>query len=153
MASWCGGLPRTCPLGSSLARSCDVGLFTIDEARAELARLLPLLDDVVRLRAEHAELRAAVDGGATTSLGGLPELKGATARLDDLLTQVQATGAELKGIAPLLLDFPAELDGVDVLLCWLEGDRALDWFHRTDLGFAGRRRLPGPGDSPARLPW
>jgi arsenite methyltransferase len=131
----------------------QVSLFTVDEARAELARLLPLLDEVVRLRAEHAELSAAVKGGAATPLGGLPELKGATARLDDLLTQVQATGAQLKGIAPLLLDFPAEVDGTDVQLCWLEGDRSLAWFHRADLGFAGRRRLPAPGDSPAALPW
>jgi hypothetical protein len=29
-----------------------------------------------------------------------------------------------------------------VLLCWLEGDRSLGWYHRLDLGFAGRRRLP-----------
>ncbi len=130
-----------------------MGLFTVDDARTELARLLPVLDEVVRLRAEHAELRAAVDGGAATPLGGLPELKGATARLDELLTRVQATGAELKGIAPLLLDFPSELDGTDVLLCWLEGDRSLAWYHRTDLGFAGRRRLPSPGDAPAGLPW
>jgi hypothetical protein len=130
-----------------------VGLFTVDEARAELARLLPVLEEIVRLRAEHAELSASVKGGADTLLGGLPELKGATARLDELLTQVQATGAELKGIAPLLLDFPGELDGTDVLLCWLEGDRALSWYHRADLGFAGRRRLPRPGDAPAALPW
>jgi hypothetical protein len=40
------------------------------------------------------------------------------------------------------VDFPAELDGVPVLLCWLEGDAGLEWYHRTDLGFAGRRRLP-----------
>ena len=136
-----------------LARSCRVGLFTVDEAHAELARLLPRLDEIVRLRAEHAELSAAVKGGPPSSLGGLPELKGATARLDDLLTEVQQTGAELKGIAPLLLDFPAELEGVAVLLCWLEGDRSLDWYHRADLGFAGRRRLPRPGDAPAALPW
>lgn len=130
-----------------------MGLFTVDEAHAELARLLPLLDEVVRLRADHAELTAAVKGGPPSPLGGLPELKGATARLDELLTQVQQTGAELKGIAPLLLDFRAELDGVEVLLCWLEGDRALRWYHRADIGFAGRRRLPGPGDAPAGLPW
>jgi hypothetical protein len=42
----------------------------------------------------------------------------------------------------LLLDFPSTLDGVPVLLCWLEGDQALEWYHRTDLGFLGRRRLP-----------
>lgn len=130
-----------------------MGLFTVDEARAELARLLPVLDEIVRLRAEHAELSAAVKGGPASALGGLPELKGATARLDDLLTEVQATGVQLKGIAPLLVDFPSELDGVDVLLCWLEGDRSLAWYHRSGLGFAGRRPLPSPGDSPAVLPW
>lgn len=132
-------------------QALGVPLFSVDEARAELVRLLPLLDDVVRLRADHAELTAAVGGGRPTALGGLPELKAATARLDDLLTRVQQTGAELKGIAPLLVDFPSELDGVPVLLCWLEGDRALRHYHRTDLGFAGRRPLPPA--LPERLPW
>jgi hypothetical protein len=120
-----------------------VALFTVEEARAELTRLLPTLDAVVALRADAAEIAAATGtGGRPTSLGGLPELKAANARLDELLTDVQQTGAELKGLAPLLVDFPSELDGVDVLLCWLEGDRELGWYHRTDLGFAGRRRLP-----------
>jgi hypothetical protein len=130
-----------------------VGLFTVEEARAELARLLPQLDEIVRLRAEHAELTVSVRTGAASPLGGLPELKAATARLDELLTAVQQTGAELKGIAPLLVDFPAELDDVPVLLCWLEGDRGLHWYHRTDLGFAGRRRLPPPAGTAERLPW
>lgn len=116
-------------------------LFTVDEARVELDRLLPVLDEVVALRADAAELAAATAGGRGTQRGGLPELKAAQARLDELMTQVQQTGAELKGLAPLLVDFPSELDGVPVLLCWLEGDRALEWYHRTDLGFAGRRRL------------
>lgn len=126
-------------------------LFDIDEARGQLARLLPLLDDVVRLRADHAELTAAVGGGPASPLGGLPELKAATARLDDLLTRIQQTGAELKGIAPLLVDFPAQLDGVPVLLCWLEGDRSLRFYHRVDLGFAGRRPLPPAVTE--QLPW
>lgn len=130
-----------------------MGLFTIDEARAELVRLLPLLDEIIRRRAEHAELTAAVNGGPSSMLGGLPELKSATAHLDDLLTRVQETGAALKGVAPLLLDFPADLDGVPVLLCWLEGDRALRWYHRADLGFAGRRQLPSGSLGTDRLPW
>ena len=117
-------------------------LFTVDEAAAEIRRLLPVLDEIVALRADAAELAAAAHGAGPTPLGGLPELKAAQARLDELLTSVQGTGAELKGLAPLLLDFPSELDGEDVLLCWLEGDRELGWYHRSDLGFAGRRRLP-----------
>ena len=120
-----------------------MALFTVDEARSELVRLLPVLDEVVTLRADAAELAAAsAAGGPATDLGGLPELKAAQARLDELLTQVQQTGAELKGLAPLLVDFPSELDGTPALLCWLEGDRSLDWYHRLDLGFAGRRPLP-----------
>ncbi len=119
------------------------GIFTVEEARDVLDGLLPLLDRVVEVRADARQLGADLDAGsAGGGLGGLPELKAAQAQLDDLLTQVQATGVELKGFAPLLLDFPADLDGVPVLLCWLEGERGLDWYHRADLGFAGRRRLP-----------
>ena len=120
-----------------------MGLFTPAEARAELARLRPVLDEIVVLRADMVELTAALTpGGAPTELGGLPERKAAEARLNELMTEVQQTGAELKGVAPLLVDFPADLDGVPVLLCWLEGDAELAWYHRADLGFAGRRPLP-----------
>ncbi|MCU1683545.1 MAG: hypothetical protein JWQ81_4284 [Amycolatopsis sp.] len=119
-----------------------MSLFTVAEARAELTALLPVLDELVALRADAAELTTSLAPGATPSpLGGLPEFKAAQARLDDLMTTVQETGADLKGFAPLLLDFPAELDGVPVLLCWLEGDPELGWYHRRDLGFAGRRPL------------
>lgn len=120
-----------------------MGLFTVAEARRELEQLRPVLDQIVALRADAAELAASLQpGGEPTGLGGLPELKGAQARLDELMTEVQQTGAELKGLAPLLVDFPAELEGEPVLLCWLEGDDGLGWYHRRDLGFAGRRRLP-----------
>jgi len=121
-----------------------MGLFTVAEARAELARLRPILEELVVLRADMVELSAALAGtGEPSPLGGLPERKAAEARLNELMTEVQETGAEFKGIAPLLVDFPAELDGVPVLLCWLEGEAELAWYHRRDLGFAGRRRLPG----------
>jgi hypothetical protein len=121
-----------------------MGLFTVSQARAELVRLRPILDEIVVVRADLVEITAALAvGGPPTPLGGLPERKAAEARLNELMTEVQETGIELKGIAPLLVDFPADLDGVPVLLCWLEGETELAWYHRTDLGFAGRRRLPG----------
>ena len=122
-----------------------MALFELEEARAELARLRPLLEEFVVLRADAAELAQAQNPGAPpTDLGGLPELKAAQARLDDLMTRIQETGVELKGFAPLLLDFDSELDGTPVQLCWLEGDAELSWYHRTDLGFVGRRPLPPP---------
>ena len=116
--------------------------YTVEQARARLAALRPTLDEIVTLRADAAELQAAVSGGPVTDLGGLPELKAAQARLDELLTALTADDVQVKGIAPLLLDFPGEVDGEPALLCWLEGDRDLEWWHREDLGFLGRRRLP-----------
>jgi hypothetical protein len=50
-------------------------------------------------------------------------------------------GVEVKGFAPLLVDFPSELDGSPVLLCWLEGEAELGWYHRPEYGFVGRRPL------------
>jgi arsenite methyltransferase len=119
-----------------------MSLFTLAEARATLEQLRPDLDAFIELRADAAELAAAVRAGQPNPLGGRPELKALEAHIDELLTRIQQTGVELKGFAPLLLDFPSDLDGVNVLLCWLEGDRELEWYHRTDLGFLGRRRLP-----------
>lgn len=121
-----------------------MGLFTLDEARELLVELRPILDELVAVRADATELAAAVRAGGR----GLADLKAYEARLDELMTAVQQTGAELKGWAPLLLDFPADLHGVPVLLCWLEGDAELGWYHRADLGFAGRRRLEQPPSAP-----
>lgn len=87
------------------------------------------------------ELRAALAAGEPSALGGLPEAKAYQARLSELLGWLESAGLELKGIAPLLLDFPAEMDGEPVLLCWLEGERELGWYHKLAHGFAGRRPL------------
>lgn len=120
-----------------------VGLFTVGEAREQLKAIRPLLDQFVVLRADATELGAAVSGATGPSpLGGIPELKAAQAQMDQVLTEIQSTGVELKGFAPLLVDLHSELDGRDVLLCWLEGDPELSWYHRLELGFAGRRPLP-----------
>lgn len=120
-----------------------MAVFSVEEARAELVRLWPLLQEFVSLRADAAELAASLQSNDSnaTSLGGIPEFKAAQARLDEILTEVQESGVELKSIAPLLLDFPAELDGKDVLLCWVEGEEWLGWYHSAGLGFAGRRPL------------
>ena len=117
-------------------------MYTVEQARSVLAALRPAIEDLIEVRADAAELAAAVQRGVASPLGGLPELKAAQARFDELLSSIVADDLQIKGVAPLLLDFPAELDGQQVLLCWLEGDPDLAWYHRPNLGFLGRRRLP-----------
>lgn len=98
--------------------------------------------ELVALRADLAELACDLRTGGTSPIGGLPEAKALEARMDELLGWFGDEGIEIKGIAPVLVDFPAVLDGVSVRLCWLEGEPELGWYHRSDLGFAARRPLP-----------
>jgi len=114
------------------------------EARARLADLRPHLDAIVEVRADLMELRADLETIGRSTLGGLADAKAFEARLYAELEAVREAGAQLKGWAPVLLDFPGDIDGVDVLWCWLEGEADIAWYHRSDCGFAGRRRLPAP---------
>jgi hypothetical protein len=101
-------------------------IFTLKEARLLMPDLLAKADEAVAARADLVELQSALNQGSASPLGWFT-----------------AEGLDLKGIAPLLLDFPAQLDGNDVLLCWLEGERELRWYHKPEYGFAGRRPIPG----------
>jgi hypothetical protein len=121
-------------------------VFTIDEARQLLLEVLARADELIAFRADLVELHSALDDGVTTPLGGRAEAKALEARLSEILGWFAARGLDLKGIAPLLLDFPAELESETVLLCWVEGERELRWYHKPEHGFAGRR--PIPGDAP-----
>jgi hypothetical protein len=118
-------------------------VFSVDEARRLLPEMLAKADEAIALRADLVELQAALHAGAPTALGGVPEAKAFEARLSELLGWFANQGLDVKGIAPLLLDFPARLDGDEVLLCWLEGERELRWYHKPEHGFAGRRPIPG----------
>ncbi len=117
-------------------------VYGLDDARKTLAALRPRLNDLITVRADLAELRADLSRDGTSRLGGLAEAKGLEARLYADLEHFAEQGAQIKGYAPLLLDFPGELDGVPVLWCWLEGDPEITWYHRLDSGFAGRRPVP-----------
>jgi hypothetical protein len=122
------------------------GAMLLDDARTVVARLRPRIDEFLAARADLAELRADLTAGTPSRHGGLPEAKGLEARLYADLEHFAEAGAQVKGFAPLLLDFPGESGGEAVLWCWLEGDDGITWYHRADAGFAGRRRLGASHD-------
>jgi hypothetical protein len=126
------------------------GPVALDDARRVLATLRPHLDELIALRADLTELRTDLNGEGSSPLGGLAEAKALEARLYAAMEQITAEGVQVKGYAPLLLDWPGELDGRPVLWCWLEGDPDIAWYHRVECGFAGRRPVPGPALPPSR---
>src|SRR5690606_33833933 len=99
----------------------------------------PRIEAFLDARAQLAELSADLARGGSSPYGGLADAKGLQARLHADLEHFTRVGAQVKGIAPLLLDLDGERDGQPVLWCWLEGDLTIAWYHRLDTGFAGRR--------------
>lgn len=116
-------------------------MFTLAQARHLIATLRPRIDELIAFRADLAELQADLAAGGPSPLGGRAEVKGLQARISGILDEFSAQDIQVKGYAPVLLDFPGERDGRPVLWCWLEGDHEIGWYHRLDCGFAGRRRV------------
>ncbi len=106
-------------------------IFTVEEARRLLPEVLSRAADLVTIRADLVEIRQALNDGSLSALGGLAEAKALEAQMSELLGWFPAAGIEVRGLAPLLIDFPAVLDGEPVLLCWLEGESRLAWYHRA----------------------
>jgi hypothetical protein len=41
-----------------------------------------------------------------------------------------------------MVDFPAIIDGKDVLLCWKSDEEDITFYHEVEAGFAGRKLIP-----------
>lgn len=116
--------------------------YTVTAARALLPELQALAHEFVTLRADTTELADAIREGRPSPLGGPAEYKAGEARVHEIIEWIVGQGLELKSLAPLLIDFHADIGDDHVLLCWLEGESELGWYHRPEYGFGGRRPIP-----------
>jgi hypothetical protein len=132
--------------------------FTVEEANALIPRLEMVME---RMQLRSMELREAIrelarerehqpaDAEIGELLESTPALKAAATELEDLIEEIEAYGAQFKGIDLGLVDFPAEIDGQFALLCWQYGEKEITHWHTEEGGFAGREPLP----SADRLPY
>lgn len=133
-------------------------LFTVAEVNA----LVPTLEHLVeRLQRSARALRegisalaeatgeAADDLTVSRIVELRPELGPVIAEIDAALSAIRRCGGELKGLDLGLVDFPAEIDGEVVYLCWQYGEKEVLYYHGLDAGFAGRKPLR-PGAPPPR---
>jgi len=130
--------------------------FTLDEAISTLPYIRRVVTDLVRdyhawqaTLAEYelasAKRRAAEDGGPGDG-GEAARLEKKAAALakaiESYVTEITAVGAEAKGFAEGLIDFPGEMDGKRIQWCWMLGEATIDHWHELDAGFAGRQPVP-----------
>jgi len=117
--------------------------FTIEQANAELVGLrerLPRLREARRelIRAtERITEAVAADGGGVA--GG--DWFGAQRILRTEVTELAERGILLRDPETGLVDFPAELEGRRVYLCWRLGEDEVGFYHEETTGYSGRKRL------------
>jgi hypothetical protein len=59
----------------------------------------------------------------------------------DAMAEIDAIGVQVKDLDIGLLDFPCEVDGSTVLLCWKLGEDGITHWHSVSEGFAGRKLI------------
>jgi hypothetical protein len=120
--------------------------FTPEEANAVILVIRPLLREVLEIRQNILTMQSEVwpviekalgNGGSQAASQAAREFE----RLNDLVHQIQATGAILKDLNTGLIDFLAIREGREIFLCWKYGEDQLEFWHDLDVGFAGRQRL------------
>jgi hypothetical protein len=113
--------------------------FTPEQAN----RTLPLVRRIVGDLLDHGrELRKIAPRHAE------PEARARIGALEvairDLVEELHEIGCEYKDFAfdKGLVDFPSQIGGRPVLLCWKSDEPRVEWFHAPEAGFAGRARIP-----------
>jgi hypothetical protein len=126
-----------------------VKLFTVEEAEALIPELEKIFDAVAELAAQaHAKARES-ERLAERKPEAAAAIAVARSQAQFLASQIEAKlkaimdlGAVPKGLDPALVDFPGQLDGDEVFLCWKLGEKRITHYHGVDDGFAGRKPLP-----------
>ena len=123
--------------------------WTLEEATAELPRVRRVVQRIRELIATARE-RAAHPGGGNgvkpSSNGHGPKARAdGEHELQTLVDELTSEGIVVRDPARGLIDFPARsVTGRPYLLCWLDGEDAIDWWHWPDSGFAGRTPIDDP---------
>ena len=126
-------------------------LFTVDHANRTLPLVRRIVEDVVREHQRWQETIAELDVLVVEARSDLPDPRArrrssgarrtSRARSTRFQAELESLGIQLKDRRIGLVDFPSELDGRRVLLCWRLGEPSVQFWHDEDAGFAGRQPL------------
>jgi hypothetical protein len=128
-------------------------LFTIEQANATLPLVRAITSDLATLARDVIERRhrlGLLTAGRDLKAGDPyvdelaqieTDLSKDTEKLQGYVDELRELGVEAKGALDGLVDFPCEMDGRIVYLCWRLGEPEVLHWHELNAGFAGRQSL------------
>jgi hypothetical protein len=132
----------------------EMKTFTLDEAQA----LLPLLETLLKRamdgkkaaesiegRLQELSRKIFLSGGLFVDVASVRRQRAAleshVQAAKDSVAEIDAIGVQVKDLDTGLLDFPCQLNGDIVLLCWRLGEGRIDFWHTVEDGFPGRQPI------------
>jgi hypothetical protein len=125
-------------------------LFTVDHANRTLPLVRRIVEDVVREHRRWQEAIVELDLLVSGVRADLPdpranalerEIQSIAREIDVFQGELESLGIQLKDRRIGLIDFPSEMDGRRVLLCWRLGETSVQFWHDENSGYAGRQPL------------
>ena len=122
--------------------------FTIDQANRALPLVRRIVQDIVDEYARWQEMVKRLDvmtAAAARDAAAVDrqqrDIQSAARSIDGYVRELTQLGVEMKGFDVGLVDFPGEMGGRPVYLCWRLGESSVAHWHERDAGYAGRRPL------------
>ena len=122
--------------------------FSIDQANRALPLVRRIVQDIVDDYARWQEMVKRLDvmmAAARRDAAAVDRLQrdiqSSARAIDGYVRELTEIGVEMKGFDVGLVDFPGEMGGRPVYLCWRLGEASVAHWHERDAGFAGRRPL------------
>lgn len=122
--------------------------FTVEQANLTLPYVRRVVEDIVRTyeqwqeRVREFEVVAAA-GASSADSSRAEELQrdvqGLAADIDRYSAELEQVGARIEGYDHGRVDFPAEVEGRPVYLCWRLGEPSVQFWHEVDGGYDARR--------------
>lgn len=125
-------------------------LYTVDQANRTLPLVRRIVEDVVREHRRWQDAIVQLDLLMTAARADLPdpravvlerEVQVIAREIDVFQGELEALDIQLKDRRIGLIDFPSELEGRRMLLCWRLGEPSVQFWHDEDAGYSGRQPL------------
>lgn len=123
-------------MGDERLYTRDGANAVLPELRERLARIRVSRQTMLRA-AERVKAAVAADGGGHAGT----DLWNASATLKAEIEWLAGQNILLRDPETGLIDFPSELDGRPVFLCWRLGEDEVGYWHDVEAGFLGRKPL------------
>ncbi|MFN0060109.1 MAG: DUF2203 domain-containing protein [Planctomycetota bacterium] len=113
--------------------------FTPEQANKTLPLVRLIVADILLKGRLYRELQCGNNDGRA-----LEQLERVHSELHELVHELEKIGCLFKDVHSEfgLVDFPAEINGLDVELCWRSDESSVAWYHTCDGGYAQRQPIP-----------